>query len=239
MYSMVKRWLPLLTLSIGLFLFFYFDLSQYFNFVTIKKYHDILKTWTNQHFLLSYFSFMAIYLLAVAISFPGASFLTIVAGFLFGIFWGTLNVVLSASLGALCIFLAVKNALAPWLTKKTSGWLEKMRTGFQRNAIQYLLILRLIPIFPFWVVNIIPALFNMQTSLFFITTFFGIMPGSFVYVLLGDGLGNLFITDQTPNLNIIFTPAIFIPLVILALLSFSPTLYHFLKTKKERKCPIK
>ena len=175
--------------------------------------------------------YMLLYITAVAVSFPGASYITLAGGFLFGVIPGTIYVVISATIGALFLFLAVKTALEPWIAKKANRWVGKMRAGFQQDAFQYLLTLRLVPLFPFWVVNIIPGLLGVRTSTFLTATFIGIIPGTFVYVLLGKGLGYLFDQNQTPNLSIIFEPPILIPLIALALLSLIPTLYKRLKVK--------
>lgn len=236
MSAFIKRWLALILLIIALVAFFYFDLEKYLTFSALKSHHEILLNWTKEHYVFSVIIFMLIYIAVTAASIPGATLLTLMAGFLFGIYWGTLYVVISATIGALCLFLAVRTALEPWLAKKASQWINKMRKGFQRGAFNYLLTLRLIPLFPFWVVNIVPALLGVRTSTFFITTLVGIIPGSFIYVLLGSGLSDLFANNQTPNLKIIFTPSILIPLIALGILSLLPILYRHLKgTRDESK----
>ena len=232
MYQFVKRFAALIILLCGLIAFFYFNLDEYFNFETLKQHRQMLLDWTDAHYFLAAFIFILIYILAVATSIPGATFLTLASGFLFGIYWGTLFVVFSATVGSLIIFLAVKLAFESIIAKRAQKWVGKMRKGFQRGAFQYLLILRLIPIFPFWVVNIVPALLGVRTSTFIITTLIGIIPGSFIYVLLGSGLGKIFDQNQTPNLGIIFEPQILIPLIALALLSFLPLLYKSYKRKR-------
>lgn len=226
-----KRWFALFFLLLGLAAFFYFDLNRYFNFNELKAHRESLNAWTQSHYVETVFAYIFLYIVAVALSIPGATFLTLVGGFLFGIILGTVYVVISATLGALCVFLAVRTALEPWIVKKANRWVEKMRLGFQQGAFRYLLVLRLVPLFPFWVVNIVPGLLGVRTSTFFITTLVGIIPGSFVYVLLGNGLGHLFDQNLTPNLRIIFEPQILLPLIALAVLSFIPTLYQRQKGK--------
>jgi uncharacterized membrane protein YdjX (TVP38/TMEM64 family) len=231
MARFLKRWVWLIILFFGLIAYFYFDLSRYLSFTALKHNHALFLAWTHQHYLLAVAAFMLIYIMAVAASIPGAIFLTLVGGFLFGIVWGTLYVVISATIGALCLFLAVRTALEPWIAKKAGPWVTKMRAGFQAHALQYLLMLRLIPIFPFWAVNIVPALLGVNTATFIFATFIGIMPGSFVYVTLGSGLGQLFDQNKTPDLSIIFTPKIFYPLIALGLLACLPSIYQFVKRK--------
>jgi uncharacterized membrane protein YdjX (TVP38/TMEM64 family) len=113
-----------------------------------------------------------------------------------------------------------------------------MRKGFNDNAFQYLLSLRLIPVIPFWVVNIVPAALGVQLKTYILATFLGIILGSFVYVTIGNGLGHLFDLGQTPDLGIIFEPQILLPLIGLAVLSFIPSIYKSLKDKKAKRLDL-
>ncbi len=227
----VKRWLPLAVLLVCLGLFFYFGLNRYLSFEALKEHRQELVAWTSANFTLAALSFAAIYIISIAVSIPGATFLTLAGGFLFGIVWGSTLVVVSATIGATIIFLAVRTALAQWIAERASGWVEKMRRGFQDGAFQYLLVLRFVPLFPFWVVNIVPGLLGVRTSTYVLATFIGIIPGSIVYVMLGSGLGYVFDQDQTPNLGIIFEPKILLPLLALGVLSLLPLLYKYFRRK--------
>jgi uncharacterized membrane protein YdjX (TVP38/TMEM64 family) len=187
----IKRWGLFFLLSGLLGLFLYFRLYRYLSFENLKLHRMILINWAHQHFFQAISSFMAIYTLTVAISVPGAAFLTLVAGFLFGPLAGTIAVILSATLGAFIIFLAVDLALREWVIQKTAKWNRSMENGFQDNAFSYLLFLRLVPLFPFWLVNIIPALLGVSKYTFVSATILGIIPGAFVYVMMGNGLGHV------------------------------------------------
>jgi len=231
MIAGVKRWLPLLILLLALGSYFYFDLGRYLSFSTLKQHRQMLLSWTHEHYLLSVGIFMLVYIISVAVSIPGASYITIVGGFLFGTIMGTIYVVMSATIGAVILFLAVRVALEPWIARKASRWVDKMRKGFQQGATEYLLFLRLVPIFPFWVVNIVPALLGISLRTYTITTFFGIIPGSLVYVMLGSGLGHLLDQDKTPNLAIIFEWPILLPILGLAVLSLVPVIYRWKKMR--------
>lgn len=231
-----RRLLPLLVLIVLLVLFFYFQLNRYLSFNSLQEHRTTLLAWTKTHYLLAVLTFMGIYIVAVAISVPGAVFLTLASGFLFGIVLGTIYVVISATIGATFVFFAVRSALNEWLSKKTAGWIVTMRQGFRKNAFSYLLILRFIPLFPFWVVNIVPGLLNVKAKTFILATFIGIIPGSLIYVLVGNGLGLVFDKGEKPNLSIIFSPEILLPLIGLALLSLLPIIYHrFYRNEHERK----
>lgn len=224
--------IPIAVIIIGLIAFYYFDLYRYFSFDTLQKHHNDLMQWRTNHPISSALIFMGVYVVAVAFSFPGATFITLAVGFLFGIVLGTIYVVVAATLGACIIFLAARYAFADLLLEKAGKWLVKMEKGFQENAFSYLLFLRLIPLFPFWLVNIVPALLNVRLRTYFIATFFGIIPGSLVYVSIGNGLSSVFKQGETLNLGIIFEPQILIPLVALAILSLVPIIYKKIKREK-------
>jgi uncharacterized membrane protein YdjX (TVP38/TMEM64 family) len=226
---------PLIFLLLLLVLFFSLGLNKYLTFSSLKDHSNALITYTNNHFFLATLLFITIYSLAVAISIPGALFLTLAGGFLFGIVWGTLFVLFSATLGATLLFFAVRTAMGEWLAKRATSWVGRMREGFQESAFFYLLFLRLVPIFPFWAVNIVPAVLNVDAKTFIMATFIGIIPGTFVYVMAGNGLSHIFATNQTPNLGIIFDPQILIPLLALAALSLIPVIYKLcIHNKKGR-----
>jgi len=211
--------------------FFILRLDRYISFSTLKEHRAVLLAWTKAHYIEVVIVYMILYTVAVAVSIPGSVFFTLTGGFLFGIGWGLLYVVISATLGAVLLFFAVRLALSDWFKRKTSAWIVKMRKGFNKNAFQYLLVLRLIPLFPFWIVNIVPALLGVKTKTFVSATLIGITPGALVYVMLGNGLGHIFDTDKTLDLSLIFEPQVLLPLLGLASLSFLSILYKRIKDK--------
>lgn len=214
---------------------FYFRLYQYLSFETLKLHRQFLVEWTSQHYILAVLSYIFIYIIAVTISIPGAVFLTLAGGFLFGLILGTIYVVLSATIGATLLYLAVNTAIGEWLEKRASHWVKKMKQGFKKNAFFYLLTLRFMPIFPYWLVNIVSALLNVPLRIFISATFIGIIPGSIVYVSVGNGLGHIFDSGEKPNLGLIFNPSILLPLIGLAILSLIPVVYkHFIEKRHEK-----
>jgi uncharacterized membrane protein YdjX (TVP38/TMEM64 family) len=176
--------------------------------------------------LLAAAGFAGVYVLAVACSIPGAVFLTLAGGFLFGAIEGSALVVVSATLGAGIIFLASKTALAQFLEARVGNSVRRMEEGFHRNAFNYLLVLRLVPLFPFFLVNIGAGLLGVNTRTFLAATFIGIIPGTFVYAWLGSGLGRLFDRGVNPDLRIILRPDILGPLIGLALLALLPVVWR-------------
>lgn len=159
------------------------------------------------------------YVVVVALSLPGGVVMTLAGGLLFGLVLGTILTVLGASLGAALIFLAARSALAPLLSGRAEGWLGALRLGLERDGFFYLLTLRLVPVFPFWLVNLAPALLGMRFAPYLAATFLGIIPGTAVFAGIGAGLDQVFASGGTPDLGVIFSPAVLLPLLGLAALS--------------------
>ncbi len=227
----IKKWLPLCFLIIIIILFYFFNLLNYFSLSFLQQEHQLLKAKVAEHFFLSLILFGGVYIIVAATSLPIAAFLTILGGFLFGPFISLVVIDISATVGATILFLAVKATLGDLLQKKATPWVKKMEKGFQENATSYLLSIRLVPLFPFWAVTVASALLGMNVRSFFLATLVGIIPGTLVYSLVGNGLGALLEKGQTPDLRIIFSPEIFLPLLGLALLSLLPILYKKGKNK--------
>ncbi len=136
-------------------------------------------------------AYVAVYALAVAASFPGALIITVAGGLLFGTMTGAALAVCGATTGAVVIFLAARLALRPYLARRAGKLLDRLRPGLQQDGFCYLLALRLIPVVPFWLVNLAAALSGMRLPHFAAATFFGIMPATFVYASIGAGLGDV------------------------------------------------
>jgi uncharacterized membrane protein YdjX (TVP38/TMEM64 family) len=166
--------------------------------------------------------YIAIYAGVVALSVPGAAILTVAGGFLLGTWVGGACAVIGATCGATCLFLAARAGLGG-LAARAGPFLARLETGFRADAFNYLLVLRLVPVFPFWLVNLIPAVTGVGLPTFVAATLLGIIPGSFVYASLGAGLGE--IVDQ-PDLAILFRPGVLGPIAALALLALVPVWYR-------------
>jgi uncharacterized membrane protein YdjX (TVP38/TMEM64 family) len=171
---------------------------------------------------LAVLAFIAAYAAAVGLSIPGGFVLTLVGGFLFGPLWGTLWAVIGATLGATAIFLVARSAVGDVLRRRAGPFLRRVEEGFRRDAFYYLLSLRLVPLLPFWLVNLVPALFGVTLRSFVVATFLGIIPATAVYAGLGDGLGAVLEAGGTPDLGLALEPRILLPLVALAALALVP-----------------
>ena len=217
----MKKWIPALILIMLMITFYLFGLHKYLSFDVFKQVHTRLESVVKNHPFLAPVLFITLYIIVVALSIPGAAILTLLGGFLFGII-ASLYVAGGATIGACCIFLAAKTALKDLLKKKAGPFLEKMKGGFNKNRVGYLLFLRFIPIFPFWLVNLAPAFFNVTLKTFLWTTAIGILPGTFVYVQAGIGLDHIFDTGKSFSLNSVFNLQIKIALIAVALFCLIP-----------------
>lgn len=201
---------------------------RYLTFSALAQNRDWLCGLVQQWGILAAFVYIAMYAALVALSVPGAAILTIAGGFLFGAWVGGLCAVIGATLGATAIFLAARGGLGG-LAQRAGRFVGKLEAGFRADAFNYLLVLRLVPIFPFWLVNLVPALVGVRLPTYVLATFLGIVPGTFVYASLGNGLGSLV---EEPDLAIIFKPSLFLPIVGLALLALVPVGYKHWRGKK-------
>ena len=174
--------------------------------------------------------YVAAYATLVALSVPGAAILTIAGGFLFGTWVGGLAAVVGATAGAAAIFLAARAGLGG-LAHRAGPLVARLDAGFRANAFNYLLFLRLVPVFPFWLVNLVPALAGVGLPVFVLATVIGIIPCTFVYASLGNGLGKLV---EKPDLEILFRPSVLVPIAALAVLALVPVWYKRRQRKASR-----
>jgi len=224
-----NRLLPLVLLGGGIAAFFALGLDRYLTFDQLREHREQLTAFVAANPVASVALFMLVYTVAVALSVPGAAILTLTGGFLFGIWEGTAAVVIGATAGATALFLAARFVLGDVLRAKAGPWLAKMEAGFNEDALSYLLVLRLIPAFPFFIVNLVPAFLGVSLRTFVIATFLGIIPGTFVFASIGAGLGSIFDSMQEFSLKGALTPQVITALVGLALLSLLPVAYKKIK----------
>lgn len=231
----ILRRLPLIVILLvavsGAFL-----LRDYLSFETLSKNREDLIAFRDAHYPLTALAFIAIYVVIVAFSLPGATVATLTGGFLFGLFPGAFFNVVAATFGATAIFLAARWGLGDRLTAKldkSEGAVRKLREGLKENELSVLFLLRLVPVVPFFVANLLPALVGVSVKRFIITTFLGIIPGGVVYTWVGAGLGEVFARGETPNLGIIFEPIILLPILALCVLAALPIVFKAFGRKRD------
>lgn len=218
----VRRFVPVVAIVLALAAFFALGLGRYLDFALLRDHREALAAAVTDYGLLAALGFIAIYAAATAISVPGGAVLTLAGGFLFGTVLGSLYVVVGATVGATALFLAARGAVGESLRARAGPAVRRMEAGFRDNALSYLLFLRLVPLFPFWLVNLVPALLGVPLRTYVIGTFIGIIPGSVVYASVGNGLGAVFDAGRVPDLGIIFSPEVLLPILGLSLLALVP-----------------
>ncbi len=232
------RLLPVAVLVSGLVLAVSLGWHRYLSLESLAEHRGWLNDSVALYGVKAIIGFVLLYALATAFSVPGGVFLTIGAGFLFGAVPATSYVIVGATLGATGIFLAARTALGDLLKARAGAMIQKMEAGFQENELSYMLVLRLVPLFPFWLVNIVPAFLGVSLRTYVVATFFGIIPGTFVFALVGSRIGDVldsFDPDDPPNLTtIIFQPENLLPILGLAALALIPVVYKAHKKRKDR-----
>ena len=187
----IKKFLPLIVLAGLMILVFSMGWHKYLSLSQIAEHRELLNGFVQDNYVLAILAYMVAYIVVVALSVPGGALLTITGGFLFGWLVGGLATIVGATIGATIVFLVAKTALGETLAAKAGPWMAKLSEGFKDDAMNYLLFLRLVPAFPFWLINLAPGLLNVPLSTFVIATFFGIIPGTFAFAFLGAGLDSI------------------------------------------------
>ncbi|HHQ4570007.1 TPA: FAD-dependent oxidoreductase [Aeromonas veronii] len=192
--------------------FFALDLGRYLSLGTLQAQQAALAQWVDSHFVTASLLFVLIYVLSTALSLPGASLLTLGGSAVFGVAWGLLLVSFASSIGATLAFLSARFLLRDWVTSRFGDKLATFQSGMAKEGAFYLLSLRLIPVFPFFLVNLLMGLTPIRVSTYYWVSQLGMLPGTFVYVLAGSELGQL---TSTGN---ILSPGLMVALTLLGLM---------------------
>jgi len=214
----------LITLGIGAF--FYFDLGRFLSLEALKDNRDRLLAFTADNYVTAVAVFIVAYAAVTGLSLPGAAIMTLAGGFLFGSLLGMLFVNVGATTGATLAFLAARYLLRDTVERKFGGWLGPVQEGFAKNAFSYLMTLRLIPLFPFFIVNLVSGLTRVSIGTYVAATALGIIPGSFVYAYAGRQLGTI------NSLKEIASPNVIAAFVLLGLLALVPIVYKRFSGKR-------
>jgi uncharacterized membrane protein YdjX (TVP38/TMEM64 family) len=196
-------------------------LAEHLSLETLARHRVALTEFVADNLLLAALAYVAIYAAAVALSVPGAVILTLTGGFLFGAVLGTLLTVVAATLGATGIFLLATRIFGADALDRLGPTAQKLAEGIRGNAASYLLVLRLVPIFPFFLVNLVPAFVGVKLLTYVVTTFVGILPGTAVFTLAGAGLGDVLAAGGDFDIGSVLTPQIIGALLGLAALSLA------------------
>jgi uncharacterized membrane protein YdjX (TVP38/TMEM64 family) len=225
--SFRARLLPLAALLAALAAAWLLGLPRLLSWPALAANRAALDALVAAHPLPAALGFVLIYTVTVALSLPGAAVLSVAGGLLFGTLAGAALAVTGASAGAVLLFLAARHALAPAMEARAGALLGRIRPGLERDGFSYLLALRLMPVFPFWLVNLAPALAGMRLAPFAAATVIGIIPGALVFASIGSGVGHVLDAGRAPDLSEIFSAPVLGPLAGLAALALLPVAWRW------------
>jgi uncharacterized membrane protein YdjX (TVP38/TMEM64 family) len=222
----LKRLVPLLLILAALAVAYALGLQRQLSWTALAAHQAALRTWVHAEPLATAAGYLAVYILAVAASFPGAIWITITGGLLFGTPLGAALAVCGSTGGAILLFLVARTALGPFLGRRAGRLIARVEPGLRRDGFSYVLALRLIPVVPFWLINLAAALSGVRLSHFAAATFIGIIPATTIFASIGAGIGGVLEAGRTPDLSIILSPPVLLPLLGLALLSLLPVAWR-------------
>ncbi|MBD1544721.1 TVP38/TMEM64 family protein [Roseibium aggregatum] len=238
-----RRWIPIVLLVAVMAIGYAEGWYKYLSLANLIRERQDLTEFVDAYLLLALAAYVAIYAVSVALSFPGASFLTIAGGFLFGWLTAGLATIFAATLGATIVFLAARSSLGTTLKARAGPFLSRLSSGFRENAMSYLLFLRLTPVFPFWLVNIAPAIFHVPVGTYVFSTLVGIIPGTFAFAFIGSGLDSVIAAQEAANpgcaaagscevdVGAFVTPELLAALFVLGFASLIPVVLKRLRKK--------
>lgn len=227
----VKRFLPLFII-IGLTTAIFFsNWSMYFTFDMLKQHDQDLMAFVHKHPFMTPLLFIGFYTLSTTLSLPIGIFLGILSGFLFPQPWCTVYVLIAATLGATFVLLIARLAIGDFLIKKAGPFIKRLEEGFKEGAVSYMLFLRLVPIFPFWLVNLVPAFLKIPLKTYIWTTAVGIAPAVFVNAQVGRGLEAILMQGESFTLSSLFNMKIKIALIALGVVALIPVILKKIRKK--------
>jgi uncharacterized membrane protein YdjX (TVP38/TMEM64 family) len=241
----LRRFVPLIVIVVASAVVFAMGWQRQLSFETLVRHYEALREFIAAHEVAAVAAYVVLYIGAVALSIPVGVYLTVTGGILFGAILGGVAAVVSATIGAICIFLIAKSAVGDYLVRRAGPLAQKLAQGFRDDAFSYLLFLRLVPIFPFWIVNLIPALVGVKLTVFAAATALGVIPATFVFAFVGAGLDSVIAAQQAAyqsclaagrpdcrlefHINAALTPKLLGALVALGVLALIPIVVRRLR----------
>ncbi|HBA86452.1 MAG TPA: TVP38/TMEM64 family protein [Geobacter sp.] len=223
----LKKILLLLTAVCIVGLFFYLDLGRFLTLDSLKTNRQSLADYYAAHEVATVAGFMLIYILQTALSLPGAAILSLAAGAIFGSILGTVYAVIAATIGATLAFLVTRYLLRDMVLQKFGSKLERLNRELEQRGLNYLLFLRLVPLFPFFLINLAAGLTRLPLRVFVLGTLVGIIPGGFVFVNAGASLAVI------NSLRDVASPRVLGSFALLGLFALIPAIYGKLKQRKK------
>jgi uncharacterized membrane protein YdjX (TVP38/TMEM64 family) len=223
-----RKILILLAFAAVVAAFYFLDLGKYLTLESLKANRGRLMDLRAAHALLFAAGFVLIYVVQTAFSLPGAAILSLAGGAIFGVLQGTLFVVSGATVGAILAFLVSRTLLRDWVVKKFGARMEGIDRGLRENGLSYLLFLRLVPAFPFFLVNLACGVTGLPLRTYALGTLIGIIPGSLVFVNAGASLAAIETVSQVAS------PRVLGSFALLGLFALLPTIINAVKRRRER-----
>ena len=217
----VIRYVPILLIATGFGAAYIFGLQDYLSHDALRNHKESLNALVDNNGLIALIGFSLFYATMIVLVPPTGLIMSLSGGFLFGTFWAGTAIVFGGTLGAVLLFLATRTAFGDVLRDRAGPAIQKMERGFQENAVSYMLFLRLVPLFPFFIVNIVPAFLGVPLRVFALTTAIGIIPATYIFASVGAGLGSI-IEEQSLDAGLILEPQYLLPILGLAMLSLIP-----------------
>ena len=206
-----KRIIVAAFIFFGISSYFYFGLSKFFDLNFVKTQLESIQSFNSKNFKLSLLLYFVIYSLTVALSIPGAVILTLIGGAVYGVFWGTLVASFASSIGATLAFFVSRILLRDWVLGRFGKYFEAINRGIEREGVFYLFALRMVPLFPFFAVNLLMGLTTIRATSFYIVSQIGMLLGTVVYVNAGSQLATI------NNLSGIVSPNVVLSLACVGL----------------------
>lgn len=233
-----RRWALLIALGALVSGVYLSGVWRYLSLDELAGHRQMLRAWATVHPILAVACFASIYAVVVLASVPGATVMTLAGGFVFGVWLGAASALAGANAGAFGVYLLARKLLAGPLARRVArhgSTVKRLADGFRRDAFFYLLSLRLMPVVPFWLVNIAAGLGGASPRAFVAATLLGAAPATIVYSAIGAGLGETFAAGRTPRLSGLMSPGLVLPLMGLALLSLAPVIARRRRSPRHRR----
>jgi uncharacterized membrane protein YdjX (TVP38/TMEM64 family) len=242
-----RRLVPLLVIAAISLAVIVLGWHRHISFELLARHHEALREFITAHELPALLAYVALYIVAAALSVPVGFYLTVIGGILFGALIGGAAALVSATVGAICIFLIARSAFGEHLVRRAGPLAQRLANGFREDAFNYLLFLRLVPIFPFWLINLVSALLGIPLATFAAATALGITPATFVFAFVGAGLDSVIVAQQAAyrsclaagradcrlefHLQAAATPELLAALAALGVLALVPVLMKRLRSR--------
>ena len=234
----IRRFIPFAIVLIVVALAYATGLTRYLSFAPIREHGQWLREQVREHYLISLLIYFLGYAALTTTAIPGAVFVTLTGGFLFGTWVGGFTTSTAATLGAVNVYYIVRSSLGQWLrewAERDQGRMKQLRDGLARNAFWYLFTLRVVPAVPFILINIASGLTSIPVRPYALATWLGILPAFIIYSAIGSKLGVMFDQGREPKLSSLLEPQFVILLVGVGFLSFVlPLVFRILKARRAK-----